>query len=235
LGTLCVIDRVPRNFSEKEIETLTDLAALVEAELQRRELGELTLQLSRELSASERRESVDALTRVWKRSYMLALLDREIQRNMEVGDSMQVGILRIDTLKSANERFGQAAGDALLREVSRRLRKHLGTAGVLGRFSGGKFILMLRNCCQELALELANRLCQGAVASPVGSDFGQLTVKVSLGLTSMASGQLKTTEKLIDEAELSLHQSSHDGSRGVCVSPGAVWETRLALTTPTEA
>ncbi len=54
IGTLCVIDQTPRAFSEVEMQTLTDLASIVEDELKRSTLADLLVQLQE----SERRKSL---------------------------------------------------------------------------------------------------------------------------------------------------------------------------------
>lgn len=54
IGTLCVIDQVPRTFTDSELQILTDLTAIVEDEIQRSSMAGLLAQLQE----SERRKSL---------------------------------------------------------------------------------------------------------------------------------------------------------------------------------
>ncbi|MEI6387811.1 MAG: GAF domain-containing protein, partial [Spirochaetota bacterium] len=82
LGTLCLIDHMPRTFSEKEKQTLRDLAHWVENEL--RASG------SAPLDEAERRAGLDPLTQSWNGLGMERLIRDELARASQRGSDLSV-------------------------------------------------------------------------------------------------------------------------------------------------
>jgi GAF domain-containing protein len=78
MGTLCLIDRVPRQLLPSELDTLRSLAAWVENELKLSALSQTQTDLLRELDETRRAAWIDPLTKVWNRTGMDTLLPREI-------------------------------------------------------------------------------------------------------------------------------------------------------------
>src|SRR6185295_18237901 len=76
VGTLCVIDRKPRRFGQKDATILRSLAQAAEAELRARIPSEAQRKLIAELHR-ERRSAIDTLTRLWGRDAILEILERE--------------------------------------------------------------------------------------------------------------------------------------------------------------
>jgi len=223
LGTLCVMDRAPREFSLGDLKALEDLAALVEAELHRQQLSAVQQQLLRELNEAERRASLDCMTRLWNRGYMLRLLECEMSAACESGGSVQAAMIDVDNFKLVNNTHGHPVGDEVLREVAARLRRNLRPADTLGRYGGEEFLLVMTGCDKHAALTVAERVLRTVSSEPVASKAGALSITVSLGLSSSLPQSRSALAALIESADRALYEAKHGGRNRVCLAPDAQW------------
>jgi diguanylate cyclase (GGDEF)-like protein len=126
IGTLCLIDEEPRNFSAGDEETLKDFASLVDDEL-----------------ASAAQINVDELTKIANRRgfrmvgrHLLPLCERN---NLRV----ELLFFDLDGFKSLNDRFGHKAGDEALKSFAKLLLKSFRSADVIARLGGDEFVVMM--------------------------------------------------------------------------------------------
>lgn len=188
VGTLCVIDRAPREFSPKDCETLRDLAALVETELDRAQLNEAQSNLLAERDDLQRKASIDALTRTWNRSAIDRLIQLELNRASR-GKPPSVALIDVDNLERINATFGRQTGDAVLMKAIERVRGTIRDVDSIGRYGDDEFVVVLSDCRAEPALEISERIRQ-AIAS-------DKAVTVSIGV---AHGSAETTPETLLEA-----------------------------------
>lgn len=92
----------------------------------------------------------DSLTDLPSRLLFLDLLNREINSAKRTGKSIAVFFFDLDDFKKINDSFGHSAGDGLLANVSKRLKKHLRESDIVGR-PGGVINLNHKNNSDYLA------------------------------------------------------------------------------------
>ena len=217
VGTLCIIDTRPRSFTESDRETLRDLAALVEGELQREELNGFQRKWVAERDELVAKASVDPLTKTWNRGAIMELLDAEISRAAR-GTPLNVGMIDIDWFKVVNDTFGHQTGDAVLTETTARIRTAVRDFDPLGRYGGEEFLLLLGNCSQSEALSICQRICERVSAQPMASKQElDLHISVSIGLAtySVASADAGA---LIGAADAALYRAKRGGRNRVEVA-----------------
>jgi PleD family two-component response regulator len=88
----------------------------------------------------------DLLTSLWNRGVIAELLLREVHRSRRERNCTAVMVCDIDHFKSVNDSLGHAAGDDVLREVSRRLRTSVRSYDMVGRNGGKEFLVVLNKC-----------------------------------------------------------------------------------------
>ncbi|MDV7142636.1 EAL domain-containing protein [Tropicimonas sp. TH_r6] len=130
-----------------------------------------------------RRSELDSLTGLPNRQSLL----RRVANTMSAGtDTAAAGLalifLDIDHLKQVNDRYGHAAGDAVLRELSRRLEDLVGEQDLLARHSGDEFALMLEGPDAAQRVEGVLHRLQQAVEQPVELDRGSAQIGLSMGV-----------------------------------------------------
>jgi diguanylate cyclase (GGDEF)-like protein/PAS domain S-box-containing protein len=119
----------------------------------------------------------------------------------------------LDRFKEINDLFGHAAGDTVLREVSRRLQRAAGGA-FLARIGGDEFIMVDSEGRNSRAVRaLADRL-RSALSEDILADGHVLQLDLSMGVALFpADGRDATT--LIANADAALYRAKHDGRGSV--------------------
>ena len=74
----------------------------------------------------------DNLTQVYSREVIIDYATSLIRRKIP----FSFGIVDIDNFKYVNDTYGHLSGDKILKTVSTRLMKLIGTIGAVGRFGG---------------------------------------------------------------------------------------------------
>lgn len=158
----------------------------------------------------EQATSVDALTGIHNRRWMLEAYPRAIVRCDRDGESLCLLIADIDLFKPFNERFGHLAGDTVLRRVARQLSDGLRTQDLIARYGGEEFLILLPHSDLDEALMIAERL-RGMVAAGSGleTDEGVKGVTISCGVAQMRRGEL--LDDLTSRADAALKRAKENG------------------------
>ncbi len=214
VGTLCVIDREPRQFSEDQLDTLRDLAALVETELGRTHLTESHRALLKEREELQRKAMIDGLTRLWNRSAIVDLLSKELERAKRGGDPVCVAMVDADRFKAINDTYGHQSGDATLVALATRLRQAVREFDVVGRYGGEEFMVVLSNCDLEAARVVAERIRRYVADDPIVGPRGVLRCTASIGLAQYQPNH-KNAADLIAMADAALYRAKATGRNRV--------------------
>lgn len=165
----------------------------------------------------------DDLTGLYNRRYALHHLAGMAEAARLEGTGFTVMVIDLDRFKAVNDRFGHAAGDAVLVEVARRLSQSVRLGDLLARIGGEEFLVALPEPCQIIAGQIAERLrdaVQGSVIEVPGG--GALTVTTSIGVAFCKDGHLADPQAVpatIHRADRALMQAKTDGRNRVWVSP----------------
>lgn len=92
---------------------------------------------------------LDPLTGLYNGRYGEEYLKNEIARLERNGGDLAVIALDLDSFKEINDRFGQTAGDTVLKEFARYLKKAIRTGDVPVRLRNDEFLLILPECSKE--------------------------------------------------------------------------------------
>ena len=170
--------------------------------------------LSRTMRATTSREigpQVDALAGVSSRAELLGALANAIAEERGAASTVHL-LVDVDQLCNVNDRHGQAVGDAVLRETVERIETALREPdwsiheGLLARFDGDGFMIMLRSCRLAFAERLAEDLRQRVAGTP----FRQgLRVAVSIAVSAFRRGE--SIDALLARTERTLHLAKQFG------------------------
>ncbi|MET0391307.1 MAG: diguanylate cyclase [Polyangiales bacterium] len=159
----------------------------------------------------------DELTGLFNYRYLHTRLSEEFKRSERYRDPLACVMLDIDYFKRINDRFGHDAGDAALRETSKRLRKAVREIDVVTRYGGEEFLLVLPSTNFSGALSVADRVWRAIGSEPYALPSGPEKVSVSVGVAVFPSRDIKTKDQLIQAADKALYQAKGDGRDRICV------------------
>jgi len=145
----------------------------------------------------------DPLTGELNRTHLIAALAEAIEEAQRFRSSCAFMLIGIDHLARINDAFGFDVADAVISEVARRLRSRLRGGDVLGRFSGNKFGLILKNCTVDDMNIATERFLAGVRDEVVPTKSGPVSVTASVGAVSVPR-YARNTDEAINRAHETL-------------------------------
>lgn len=127
----------------------------------------------------------DPLTGELNRTHLVAALAETIEEVTRFRSSCAFMLIGIDHLARINDAFGFDVADAVIAEVAARIRARLRAGDVLGRFSGNKFGLILKNCTVDDTNVAAERFLAAVRDDVVPTKSGPVSVTASIGAVSL--------------------------------------------------
>jgi diguanylate cyclase (GGDEF)-like protein len=140
----------------------------------------------------------------------------------------------LDRFKAVNDSHGHAAGDAVLRSVSRRLCGSVRASDTVARYAGDEFTVVLRHIVKnDDVLRVAEKIVQ-VMETPLYLDDGtELQITVSMGVSFFPddAGDAETLLKHADEAMYAAKHLGRNNFQIYEVSPEYAQEHGMALKT----
>jgi diguanylate cyclase (GGDEF)-like protein len=178
VGILCAYDHAPRPVSAEQTDRLRDVATQVA----------VVAELRRAAAALARVAGRDALTGLADRRSIEKALTAAIARAERGLGTPSVVVVDLDGFAEVNDRFGHAAGDAVLRAVAERLVRTARVVDTVGRVGGDEFAVVLESTGGPGAVAALARLRRG-LEDGWGDEAGGLApVRASLGLSTYRPG-----------------------------------------------
>jgi two-component system cell cycle response regulator len=183
-----------------------ELIARVSAALR---VARLQQELSKQNAVLSLLSITDPLTGLANRRYGEERLRTEIETATRHQQPLTLLMLDADHFKQVNDRYGHSGGDAVLKELARRMQGVLRVGDIAARWGGEEFLLVLPNTALPGAIALAERLLEEMRGIPIAVGADQsCVVTASIGA---AEGGGKNFEELLRRADDALYQAKHDG------------------------
>lgn len=130
------------------------------------------------------------------------------------GSKLTVFCLDLDGFKGVNDRFGHAAGDAVLVAVADRLRASVRDSDFVCRIGGDEFVILLPNITDGEAAAVARRIIS-RVSEPF--EFAPTArVGASIGLASAPRDGV-TADELLSAADRAMYEAKRRGKGGFVI------------------
>lgn len=164
----------------------------------------------RKTTELEKRAQFDELTGLANRSLFAEQLARAIGRSQRKSAPLAALFIDLDRFKSVNDTLGHDIGDALLRQVAKRLQSNLRIGDFCGRWGGDEFVVCLEDfgeatnaaaAAQKLLLVLSEKY-------EIGSS--EVYATPSIGI-AMYPDSGDTAERLIKAADVSMFEAKKRG------------------------
>lgn len=203
LGTVCVVDQVPRDLSDAQVSALRGLARLVvqllearsaqldgQRQLAERELvTQDLLRYQRELETQNSELATEAhhdtLTGLLNRSGMRRATEQAHASGWATSGPFCVAVLDIDHFKRINDSLGHAAGDRVIQCLGEEIRRCVRGGDIAVRYGGEEFLVMMPATPAAGARSVVERIRQQLAAR---EDL-PIAVTVSAGLAMGLAGR----------------------------------------------
>ena len=179
----------------------------VDTEALMEEIARLRGQVARLESRCEeldREAHRDALAPVANRRGLVRQLDMLIARRDRYNTPAALLFVDVDGLKSLNDSFGHAAGDAALIYLAELMVGAVRQTDLVARLGGDEFAILLDHADETSAMEIADRLVNAAADSDFIYHGQPLPLSVAVGITAIEQGD--TAEAVLDRADQEMYR-----------------------------
>lgn len=195
IGTLCVLDQVPRELTENQRQALQTIAKAVGSQLK----------LRRELSVAQTLDAVTGLPN----SIAFEKRFRSITRQVSKGVLMLIGMHRLYRVAPA---IGSEATDSIFRQAAQRLQAAIPAEATLAFFKRGLFVLFIADVgARELSDGVTKKLTENLIA-PYGFRTSRGEQQVGcpshIGISFFPDNGT-TLDVLLTTAEQALHSAQN--------------------------
>jgi diguanylate cyclase (GGDEF)-like protein len=185
------------------------------------------LALTKDLLAVEQvRSSTDPLTGAANRWQMYNSLEHQWAACQTGQQTFSLILLDIDHFKRINDLHGHNAGDGVLQEATRVFKKSVGGLGIVARWGGEEFLILL----PQTSLEVASILAENLRITLANHKFGVGQVTASFGIASLLGHE--TVNDLIRRADENLYSAKLSGRNRVEIKARVAPEFDLEFTNP---
>ena len=196
-----MVEKLSRNREELERKQ-------AEVELANLELVEANEELRRGNEMLEQLSFTDGLTRLHNHRYFQDRLIVEARRSDRNGEPLALLVFDIDDFKSLNDRYGHAAGDAVLHGTGELLHLGVRDSDLPARYGGEEFAVIAPDTDGAGARALAEKLrVVIAEARFSTEDASELRVTTSVGV-ALYEGD---TKQLFNRADRALYRAKAEG------------------------
>jgi diguanylate cyclase len=195
-----------------------------------RENYEVLLNLYHSERANRQLAQQDLLTGLPNRAENLKRFDQLLKGlrsgHGNIREELMVFCLDLDGFKDVNDRYGHAAGDAVLVAVAQRLRGSVRSLDFVSRVGGDEFVILLPAISSKAAADIAERIIV-SVSAPY--DVG-LPAPAHIGISiggACAPDDGESADELLRSADRALYEAKRRG-KGNFVAHGTLPNLELA-------
>ncbi len=154
----------------------------------------------------------DPMTNLFNHRKIKSSLEELEVNYLENNVPFSVIMMDIDHFKQINDNHGHQTGDLILKDIAKILNNEINVKGVIGRYGGEEFIVLLPSVVEAEAFFIAERIRRRIESHKLESG---VFVTISMGVAE----QSDSTESIIETADVLLYEAKRQGrNRVVCKS-----------------
>lgn len=120
-------------------------------------------------------------------------------------------LLDLDNFKTINDTYGHMQGDALLREVARRLQPLTRHCDTIARLGGDEFVILAEEMgSSHNASIIAERILQ-VLNVPIALQSREIMVQTSIGVVSLDPALYQSPDQVLHDVDIALYRAKAQG------------------------
>lgn len=152
----------------------------------------------------------DSLTMLANRRYFISELELAIKTAQKNNQKIALLFIDLDYFKDINDTLGHNVGDKLLQAVSNKLLEIVGDSGLVGRFGGDEFVVLINNIESEKSIKRMSVKILESLQEKFEITDLILKISASIGISIFPDDANSATE-LIKQSDLAMYQSKTSG------------------------
>ncbi|EQA38063.1 diguanylate cyclase (GGDEF) domain protein [Leptospira inadai serovar Lyme str. 10] len=183
-------------------------------------LSRAVIRLRKKNDQIRRISSVDDLTGLYNRRYLIEQFDIFKKRARRYKFNMALIILDMDHLKETNDKFGHMAGDEALQTLSAVMKSRVRATDVCARIGGDEFCILLDSVDPEGLEMLCESLRKGVAAQGLSIEDEHGTpvfITISIGASILPFDEDLTFDDLYQSIDSALYKSKSAGRNKVTI------------------
>lgn len=205
IGTLIVAAKAPSAFVTSVRETLQALGNQLA----------VAMANARAVRQLEEMATTDGLTGCLNKRAFLDQLEQKLMAAQRFGRKLSVIVTDLDHFKAVNDTYGHAAGDRVLQELGRVLKRVKRETDLVARFGGEEFCVLCEETDARGARLLAERVREELETTELLTELGPLKVTASLGVATFPD-HASTAADLFVQGDRALYEAKNRGRNQVC-------------------
>ena len=189
IGTLCIIDQVPRDFCAEDEELLKDLAAMVEQELTAVQLATL-----------------DEMTNLTNRRGFMGVANKILSLCVRNQIPATLAFIDLNNFKSINDQHGHAEGDRALVDFSQQLATAFRSSDVVARLGGDEFVVLFTGTSRQHAENTMIKF-SSVLEEANKTPEGKYSLSFSYGLVDYNHHAYPAIEDFLEQADLLMYEN----------------------------
>ncbi len=153
----------------------------------------------------------DWMTGAMNKGHFIKEARQELEKAVRNKIPISFIFMDLDHFKEINDTIGHLAGDFVISEFGRRLKKMIRKIDLLGRFGGDEFCIMLPHKGKKHAVCASKRIQEAVSGKPIVYEKKKIRITASQGVVSLESGVQHDIEELMASADEALYQAKAKG------------------------
>lgn len=153
----------------------------------------------------------DKLTGLANRTLLSDRIEHAIKHSNRNKRDFAICMVDLDGFKEVNDTFGHDAGDCILQEAAKRMRKEIREDDTVARLGGDEFVLILTDIENNDACALALQRVLDSLSKPYMNNNQQITsITASIGVSIYPNDKVHS-DALLRHADIAMYKSKNSG------------------------
>lgn len=184
------------------------LGALVDS---RSEARQAQRGAERRAQENYRKSILDPLTHAYNRNFMTKMLQTHFDDALQHGHHFSLLMLDLNGFKAINDRHGHPAGDRVLRSTVQTICNQVRKTDLICRLGGDEFMVILPNCKENQAMDLALRLRHEMAKVTFSNVKGPFKADFSIGVVAFRK-EFQNLAQMLEKLDEALYRAKREES-----------------------